>query len=248
MRKNVLEMNKEEMLELEPENYYHYFLSPSEIVHIAEVLGAFWKFDYKEAELGRQKYHAKLKSGKHSDGFFVSKIMLQYENVRKIIADQMASGIHHLITNFSCDWVCGIPDGATKLGEDLAESLNTKKAKMAKDDGKIKIITPIPPGDSLLLCEDFCTAGTGFKEAVNNIVSQNPGVNIIPIEPVIINRGGLTSIDVEGVDSFKILALANYRIKDWEPDECKLCHDYGSEAIKPKATDENWEKITQQQH
>lgn len=248
MRKNVLKMNKEEVLGLEPESFHNSFLTLSEIVHIAEVLGAFWRFDYKEADKGRQKYHAKLKSGKHSDGFFVSKIMLQYDNIRKIIANQMASRIYHLDSKFNCDWVCGIPDGATKLGEDLAESLKTKKAKMAKEDGKIKITTTIPAGDSLLLCEDFCTAGTGFKEAVNNIVSQNPDVNIIPLEPVIINRGGLTTIGVKGVNSFQILALADYRIKDWEPEECPLCHEYGSQAIKPKATDENWEKITEQQY
>jgi len=62
------------------------------------------------------------------------------------------------------------------------------------------------------------------------------------------------------VGLFKIAAIVDHRINDWDPDtECILCHPefdktlpegvtvLPSERIKPKATDENWGIITTSQ-
>jgi len=98
----------------------------------------------------------------------------------------------------------------------------------------------------LLLDEDFCTKGTGFKEAVADILSRQPKTKILPLELVIINRGGLTAIAIEGVGEFQVVAVANHRVNDWPPPECPLCK-MGSKPIKPKATDENWRLITTSQ-
>jgi orotate phosphoribosyltransferase len=156
------------------------------------------------------------------------------------MANQMAMHLRPLIS--PPIWVAGIPDGATKLGEDLAEILGSKVAEMEKVDGKIRIVSQIGPGEKILLCEDFCTRGTGFREAVIDIVSKQPDVDFIFIEPVIINRGGLKCVEVPGVGSFYILASAENRVNDWKPSECPLCQ-MGSIPIKPKEVDENWRLI-----
>jgi len=240
---DIQSLNKEKLIALEPQKVDRE-LFPAEIIHIAKMLGAYWGYDYEAAKKGLVGLHAELKSKRHSDGFFVSKIMLKYSNICKIMADQMALRLQGI--DPAPEWVAGIPDGATELGRDLARILNAKSAKMQKVDGKIQLLSEIPASESLLLCEDFCTKGTGFKEAVWNIKFKQSKIKFVFLEPVIINRGELDVVEVTGVGSFKIVPLSAYRVNDWAPEECPLCK-IGSKAIKPKVSDDNWRAINSSQ-
>lgn len=233
----IMGMSKEELLNLVPHNI-NWLMTKEEILYIAKTLGSFWEYNYQAAKEGRVGKHALLKSGLHSDGFFVSRILLEPQNIRTIIANQLVLRFNQLEIP-KPDWVAGIPEGATKLGQDVASLMGVKNAEMKKEDGRIAMISSIAPGETLLLVEDFCTRGTGFTEAVLDIVSKQPKVKILPYELVIINRGSLSEISVEGVGIFKIIAVATHRVNDWDPSECPLCK-MGSVAIKPKATEENW--------
>ncbi|MDO8424668.1 MAG: hypothetical protein Q7S70_01885 [bacterium] len=224
-------------------------LTELEVVYIAQTLGAFWRYDYVAAKIGRVGLHAELKSGLHSDGFFISRILLESPNIRLIIADQQALRFRQLALPHP-DWVAGIPDGATDLGKDVADLFGANLALMKKEDGRISTVSQIPDGETLLLVEDFCTRGTGYIETVLDILAKQPKVRVLPYELVIINRGGLDSIKVSignGAEFVaKVVPVVNYRVNDWKPEECPLCK-MGSKAIKPKATDENWRLITTSQ-
>lgn len=209
------------------------------------MLNSFWAYDYEAAKQGRFGKHAELKSLNHSDGFFISRILLKEPNIRAIMANQLVMRFNERELS-KPDWIVGIPDGATKLGKDVANLMGVRYAEMKKEDGRIVMVSKVEPGESLLLVEDFCTKGTGFTEAVKDIAVKNPAVKFIPLELVIINRGGLNEIVVDGVGAFDIVAAANHRVNDWVPVECPLCK-MGSVAIKPKATDENWRDITTSQ-
>ena len=238
----VIGMSREELIALAT-NKVIGLLSEEDVVYIAKTLDAYWQYDYEAAKQGRPGLHAELKSLRHSDGFFVSKILLQYQNIREIMAEQLVFHFNRLGIAKPV-WVAGIPDGATELGRDVARIMGVKYAEMKKEDGHIVMVSLIAPGDSLLWIEDFCTQGTGLKEATLNVLLQQPHVNFCPYELVIINRGGLKEIAVEGIgDPFQVVAAADHRVDDWEPPKCPLCNDYGSGAIKPKATEENWQVI-----
>ena len=245
----IIGMTKEELLGLHPDSLKRpgsiQLLTEEEVIYIAETLGAHWKYNYEAAKLGKPGLHAELKSLLHSDGFFVSAILLESPNIRTITADQLVLRFNQLGIP-KPDWVAGIPKGATKLGEDVAQIMGVKNAKMQKETERIELTTSIGPGESLLLIEDFCTRGTGFKEAVWDILSKQPQVKILPYELVILNRGGLREIVIEGVGSFQVVAVVEHRVNDWQPDECPLCQ-MGSKPIKPKATEENWRLITTSQ-
>jgi len=240
----IVGMSREGLLNLVPDNINR-LLTEEEIVYIAKTLNSYWEYDYEAAKQGRVGRHAELKSLRHSDGFFVSKILLEPQNIRTIIANQLVLRFNQLKVS-KPDWVAGIPEGATKLGQDVANLMGVKNAEMKKEDGRIIMVTSIAPNKPLLLVEDFCTRGTGFSEAILDIVSKQPRVKILPYELVIINRGSLSEISVEGVGIFKIIAVATHRVNDWDPSECPLCQ-MGSVAIKPKATEENWLDITTSQ-
>ncbi len=243
----IFSMTKEQLIGLDPKDV-RFFIPDEGIVHIAKGLDAYWQYDLEKAKAGKPGYHAILKSKNHSDGFFVSRIMLQYPNILEIIAFQLVYRYRY----FKCpqpEWVAGIPDGASKLGEKVAEFMGVRLAEMEKVDGKISMVTNIPPFSTLLFVEDFCTKGTGFKEAVTDTKKQNPTIIFLPYELVILNRGRMNSILVDGIGPFSIIPSAYYPVDDWDPNSkegCPLCN-MGSIPIKPKETEENWATITSSQ-
>jgi len=254
---DIFSMRKEGLISLNPYAVKK-FLTVNEILYIFKTLGGLWLYDWKARLEGRVGLHAKLKSGRCSDGFLYSKAVLRYPNIRMIFAQQLvlrlqAFGIPRP------DYATGIPDGATDLGRDFASIISANFAEMFKEDGVIKPATLVPKGSSLLIVEDFCTKGTGFKEAVKSMLAACPWVNIFPWELVLVNRGGLSEISVEGVGNFKIAAIVDHRIRDWDPSECPLCHPEldkslpkGSQVlpsgrIKPKELPDTWERIVTSQ-
>ncbi len=243
--RNVLRMKPEELLTVKAPDIVR-VLTTEEILYIFAQLGGFWAYDREAAKQGRPGLHALLKSLRHSDGFVNSRVVLPNNNICQIMARQLVAHWREQKLP-KPNWVIGIPDGATKLGEYVGKILSVKIAKMEKVDGKIQLVTEIGAGESVLFVEDFCTRGTGFKEAVASVKASQPDAVFVPIELVIINRGGLEVIEVNGVGEFAIVAAATHRISDWEADKCPLCHDFGSKAIKPKVDEESWKKLVASQ-
>lgn len=243
---DILNLDKPALLALDP-NAVDERLRPEEVIHMATELGAFWSYHYDRIA-AKPGLHALLKSGLHSDGFFVSRILLASENIRRVMAEQMVKRL--VVADIERPThVAGIPDGATLLGEAVAQIFDRPHLKLEKVEGKIVLAEPVPPRAQVLLVEDFCTRGTGFAEAVLAILSsplRDPTANIVRINPVIINRGGLEVVSVEGHGDFPVLSVVNRRIQDWAAAECPLCQA-GSEPIKPKMTDENWSAIIHSQ-
>ncbi len=243
---NILGMNKAGLLLTLDPKFVRRSLTAEEVLYIAKTLDAFWQYDYFAAQQRRFGLHALLKSGLHSDGFFVSKILLEHENIRSIMARQIIMRLEDANIAWP-DYIAGIPDGATLLGERVAWILGVPEAKMKKIDGRITLATEVPDGATLLFIEDFCTRGTGFTEAVLEVKKKNPCVEFVLCDPVIINRGGLKTVSIDGIGDFEILPVVEHRIQDWDPNvNCPLC-DMGSQAIKPKASDENWRLVTTSQ-
>jgi len=242
--KAIIEMNRVELLELKSGDVKR-FLPPAEILHMALTLGASWSYDYEALKAGKPGMHALLKSGLHSEGFFDSKILLQPVNILNIMARQIVMRLLEVNVPRP-DYVAGIPNGATRLGLTIANMLGAWPAEMEKRDGRIRMLTSFEPMSSLLFIEDFCSRCTGFTEAVLEVRRNYSTVNILPYNPVIINRGGLDEIEIDGVGKFSIPSVAKHRVRDWPASECPLCMA-GSIPIKPKATDENWQRLIHSQ-
>lgn len=242
---NILAMDRDQLAALDPAEVTR-LLTPEEVEHMAKELGALWLYDYVALEAGKAGMHALLKSLLHSDGFFVSRILLAFENIRQIMARQIIMRLNEARVP-TPDYLAGVPDGATLLGEATAQMMGVNLAEMTKVDGKITFTTALKGAHpTLLLLEDFCTRGTGFREAVLAVKQHAPHIQIFRYNPVIINRGGLDTIAVDGWGTFKVLPVVSRRINDWPAESCPLCQK-GSTVIKPKATDENWQLINASQ-
>lgn len=241
----IIEMSRRELLELNSVDVKG-FLTSAEILHIVRTLGASWSYDYEALMAGKPGMHALLKSGLHSEGFFDSRLFLEPPNILDIMAWQILLRLREANV-FTPNFVAGIPNGATRLGIRVADLLWSLPAEMEKRDGRIRMLTSPEPMSSVLIIEDISSHGTGFTEAVRYVRGNYSTMSILPYCPVIINRGGLDEIEIEGTGKFRILSAAEHRVKDWPSNECPLCKA-GSIPIKPKGrTDENWRSLTTSQ-
>jgi len=243
--RDILKMSAEDLISVNHEDLSGTCLGAEEIIHIARMFNFFWEYDYKAAREGKVGLHAVLKSGLHSDGFIAMKMLLKIPNIRELLAYQLALqyGIH--VRNIP-DSLIGIPDAATDLARDLGKILGVRAIGAAKVDGNIVISDPIENDEFVLIIEDVTSSGTGFREVVTKITQANPNAIILPYELVLFNRGGLKELSFGARNNFSIISVAERKMLTWSPQECPLCKR-GSCAIKPKATEENWQAITTSQ-
>lgn len=211
---DITKLNKEEIVNLKPETVLRK-ITIEEFFHILETLNSLWL--YSEGDL----YHAKLKSGLCSDGFInLKEVLKTYPNIRKIIAYQLQLLIREKIKEGLLPfpyYVAGVPSAATELGNEVAVMLGAEIAHIVKDkNGKIRFLTKIPKGKSVLLIEDICSKATGISETIRNAHSHNFAniKAIIPFEFVILNRGGLSDFTVNGV-KFEIIPVFEKRINEY---------------------------------
>lgn len=191
--------------------------------------------------------HALLRSGKHSSGFFNSRLVISDE---ALLLDA-ASDLLELLANIGeaegldVDVVVGPQTGATKLSELISivvqeytgeDCLWASPAKSEIDGKKSMVFSSIDlallRGQSVLLCEDVLTTG-GSVDLASDAVTKAGGI-VLPFILTLVNRSGLTEVNGK-----KIIALIDRSMPMWQPEECPLCKD-GSEAIPPK---DNWARL-----
>lgn len=192
--------------------------------------------------------HALLTSGKHSNGFFNSRLVIPDEVLlREAVIDLLMMFAVNGGDIGKIEGVVGPQTGATKLSEFISDQITafTRSecfwASPAKDgNGEFKRMVfnqeelSILPSQSILLCEDVMTTG-GSIDLTSTAVISSDGI-ILPYVLVLVNRSGL--FEVSGK---KIIALINREMPIWEPDFCPLCHE-GSEAI-PAKDPTNWTRL-----
>jgi orotate phosphoribosyltransferase len=194
--------------------------------------------------------HALLTSGKHSNGFFNSRLVIPDE---VLLRDAAADLLEILVQSGGNIWevggVVGPQTGATKLAEFTHDEIvaqtrgncfwaSPAKNETAGEKSMVFIAEELElfPGRHVLLCEDVLTTGGSVDMAASAIA--NAGGVTLPFILVLVNRSGL--IEVSGK---RIIALIDRSMPMWTPEECPLCPQ-GSEAIRPKDPRE-WARLNE---
>jgi orotate phosphoribosyltransferase len=208
--------------------------------------GALWMHDGNASHP-----HALLTSGKHSNGFFNSRLVTG-------LGDEplLRAATSDLFQNFrlaggplaKVEVVVGPQTGATRLADFLATQFafvggrvgHVTSASPAKsgDEGNKRMVFSdrelgLIAGKHVLLCEDVLTTG-GSVELTASAVIEAGGV-VLPFVAALVNRSGQKELGGK-----KIVALINREMHNWDPDDCPLCKG-GSKAIRPK---DNWRELT----
>lgn len=237
---DILNMGREEILALRRNTAP--FFDTAGVFHIAQVFGAYWQYDYRATEAGRLGYHAELKSGNHSDGFFAWKVIAeQAPNLVDIIAEQLFLKIGW--RGLEPTHLLGIPDGATSLGKAVAKIAGLPYIDFHKENGVFVPDSEVPSRAHILLVEDVFTKGTAFLEMGCCLKKINPQTIVIPAVLALLNRGGSDVVFRENGTVYEVVPLASQKFNDWPPEECPLCKR-GSKALRPKASNENWRLLT----
>ena len=195
--------------------------------------------------------HALLTSGKHSNGFFNSRLVIPDET---LLCDA-ASDLLELLANsgeatgLGITMVVGPQTGATKLAELISKQVPNYTGEECfwasptknEEDGKKSMVFStedlvVLSGQSVLPCDDVLTT-SGSVGLTTTAVTAAGGI-VLPFVLVLVNRSGLT--DANGK---KIIALIDHPMPMWNPESngCPLCVA-GSEAIRPKGKEE-WARL-----
>ncbi len=206
-----------------------------------ESRNAFWIHDGNP-----RRPHALLTSGKHSNGFFNSELVMEDANLLDEAAfDLLKILARNGLSVQNVDRVVGPAMGAITLAHEVARHIGRKRGfsclrayteKEESEAGKIMVFkkTVIRPDEQVLPVEDVLTTGTSVDHAAEAI--RGAGGVVVPFVAVLVNRSGLT--EVRGK---KIIALIDREMPMWKPHECPLCAQ-GSEALRPKEN-ENWSRL-----
>ena len=203
--------------------------------------GALWIHDDNP-----KRPHALLTSGKHSNGFFNSRLVIPDENLLHAAASDLLKLFEEQGGDSTkIQGVVGPQTGATRLAQLLSNEVNqttgnycfsASPAKAGEGAEKSMVFSDeerkIIHSEYVLLCEDVLTTGGSVDLAVEAV--ERAGGVAMPYVLVLVNRSGLTE-----VGGRQIIALIDRAMPMWEPDDCPLCKN-GSEAVRPK---ENWAKL-----
>ncbi len=197
--------------------------------------------------------HALLTSGKHSDGFFNSELVLEnpvlidwackdlFEKFCAVRDDRTAAPF--------VDRIVGPAMGAITLAHHMALVFSQNRANttpclrsyVEKDEtaeGKIMAFkrTSIKPSDLAVVFEDVFTTGGSIGLTIDAIIRADARVYDKVL--VLVNRSGQDTYQGR-----QIVSLIHREMKTWDSEECPLCKR-GSEAIRPKALD-NWQRLNE---
>ncbi len=183
--------------------------------------------------------HALLTSGNHSNGFF---------NGSKIIEDPalLKSAATDLLRTWQMGWgsgpkverVVGSAFGAITLAYELGKQLRAKtgftEPIMENGEKRMEIRRfTIRPGEVVMVTEDVITTGGTTEQTIDELETR--GAIVVSTICALVNRS-----DKKMLNGRRIIALVNYPMPIWTPNECPLCKE-GSKAVRPK---EHWNLLT----
>lgn len=203
-----------------------------------------WSYD---GEPNEKKAHAKLTSGKCSNGYYNCRDLFgKNPRMCAIFADQLVRKLSEAEIVGKFDWVVGSSYSAITVSYEVAKILGvshgfteTKQDPLGLEK-KIQIWKGnIPEGSKILQVEELITTlktSTQVRRAV--LKSNVHPVEFLPYVATIVHRP--TKLPIDYGDKWKIIAFLEKAVWADEPEKCPYCK-VGSKRYNPKA---NWAKLT----
>ncbi len=183
--------------------------------------------------------HFLLASGNHSARYLQSAKVLEHPRKAALLTDALARMIRD--AGIEADTVCAPALGGVLAGYELARSLDVRSIFVEKD-GKGGMVLrrgfEITEGEKVIICEDIITTGGSALKAAQAIEAL--GGEVVAFASLA-NRGFCKRVG--GNDTAKaecalpeeipLFALDDFTFEMYAPEDCPLCKEGKSEAIKP---------------
>ena len=182
--------------------------------------------------------HFLLASGNHSSRYLQSAKVMEYPKKAALLTDALATMIKD--AGITVDTVCAPALGGVLTGYELARSLDVRSIFVEKKEGGMELRRgfAIAQGEKIIICEDIITTGGSALKAAKAIEAL--GGEVVAFASLA-NRGFCKR--VKGNDTAKaecalpedtpLFALDDFTFEMYAPEDCPLCKEGKSEAIKP---------------
>lgn len=183
--------------------------------------------------------HFKLSSGKHSQYYLQSAKVLEDPKVASNLAHALAKEIR--TSNLAIDTVCAPALGGVIAGFALASALDVRSIFTERVEGSMTLRRgfEIKKGERVLICEDIITTGGSAMEAAAAVEAL--GAKVVGFA-ALANRGFCVRTNSENSKAHAtcklpqdvpFFALDDFSFEVYDSDNCPLCKEGATPAIKP---------------
>lgn len=172
------------------------------------------------------KGHFRLSSGRHSDRYLQSALVLQYP----WLAEKMAQALAQKVKPLGAQLVASPAMGGLFVGQELARALRVRsiftERNKETDAMELRRGFTVEKGEKFFAVEDIITTGKSVKESIR--VLEDLGALCVGVG-CLIDRTGGEAAKLFGVP---VLSLASLKVESWEEKDCPLCKQ-GLPVVKP---------------
>jgi orotate phosphoribosyltransferase len=182
--------------------------------------------------------HFLLSSGNHSSVYLQSAKVLEDPKTATKLATKLAEQIKQ--SGLKIDTVCSPALGGLIAGYALAQALDVRFIFAERVDKKMTIRRgfTVSKNEKVLICEDIITTGGSALEAASQV--EVMGGDVVAYA-ALANRGFCKreNSDINSKSNCKLpanipfFALADFTFEMYTPQDCPMCKDGKSNAIKP---------------
>jgi len=182
--------------------------------------------------------HFKLSSGNHSQFYLQSAKVLEDPKNAKILAEGVAKQIQE--SGLQVDTICAPALGGLIAGFALATALDKRSIFAERVEGVMNIRRgfEIAKGERVMICEDIITTGGSAMEAAKAVEALG---GVVVGFAALANRGfcdrensNITKkTKCKLPDGVPFFALDDFTFEMYTPEECPLCKEGKTEAVKP---------------
>ena len=170
------------------------------------------------------KGHFRLSSGRHSDRYLQSALVLQYPWV----AEKLCQALAEKVASLKPQAVVSPALGGVVVGQELASVLKVRaiftERNKETDAMELRRGFTVEKGERFFAVEDIITTGKSVRESYE--VVRSLGGNVVGVGCLIDRSGGKNEFDVP------LISLAALKVESWEEKDCPLCKK-GEPVIKP---------------
>jgi len=171
------------------------------------------------------KGHFRLSSGRHSDRYLQSALVVQYPWVAEKLCQALAEKIKSLKPRL----ILSPAMGGLFVGHELARALKVRhiftERNKENDVMELRRGFTVEKGETFFAVEDIITTGKSVKESIQ--VLRGLGGEPVGVGCLIDRSGGAGKLF-----DFPLTALATLQVESWEEKNCPLCQK-GLPVVKP---------------
>ena len=167
--------------------------------------------------------HFLLTSGRHSDRYVQCAKLFRYPDTSELICRELAA----YFKDAGVELVCGPAVGGIIIAYEMARQLGVPNIFAERENGNMTLRRgfTVEKGQRVLVCEDVVTTGGSVKEVIELL--RGMGAEVVGVGSVADRSAGKVDF---GVPFHAVLSM---EVKSWEPDECPLCREGKTPAVKP---------------